>query len=375
MGRSKAVVKSLNVDFTYLERVVERFDSERVFRVRDSGDESMNPWREIPAELRSGKEVTLDKVLPLNGLLTVDGCQVVLYIRDHGSGIRTAIDDIASRRKLHVAECNTLAEMRQKKRFDRYVAIQHMSDDFLITGVDPITREDVSAEVPLQVCINCLKALNYNSYLLMDRNKQNLIRNNFSMKEFFETYSTLFRQLPNGVSAGSAAGYTRDWSDISRAIREASGGECEQCYVNLGANSHLLHVHHINGVKNDNRRSNLMCLCKDCHRKQPDHDHMFLTGDEMRLITRLRIEQGKVEKNWDSVFKHADLAMRPLLAMARHRQWEPPELGFAIPGKTGAISTEAAWPKRRIGIVNAEETQFPNGWTKKQSNGLLREIS
>lgn len=367
--------RSLNVDFSYLERVAERFESERVFRVRDSGAETMDPWREIPAELRSGKEVTLDKVMPFNGLLTVDGCQVVLYIRDHGSGIRAAVDDMSARRKLHVAECVTLSEMREKGRFDRYVAIQHMSDYFLITGIDPVTKEDVSAEVPLQVCINCLKALNYKSYNLVDRIEKSRVRNNFSMQEFFETYSTLFRQMPSGVSAAGSIGYTSDWGHISRSIREAAGGECEQCHVNLGPNSHLLHVHHINGVKNDNRRSNLMCLCKDCHRKQPDHDHMFLTGEEMRLITRLRIEQGKIQKNWDSVLKHADLAMRPLLAMARHRQWEPPELGFSIPGKHGPITTEVAWPKRRIGIVNVESTQFPNGWAKKQSYSLLSELS
>jgi hypothetical protein len=65
--------------------------------------------------------------------------------------------------------------------------------------------------------------------------------------------------------------YTQDWKSVSRAVRIAAGWRCQSCGVNLNKNRNLLHTHHKNRMKNDNRKSNLVALCVVCHCEQPYH--------------------------------------------------------------------------------------------------------
>lgn len=65
--------------------------------------------------------------------------------------------------------------------------------------------------------------------------------------------------------------YTEDWSKLSRQIRQEMDYQCELCGLSFADDPLHLHVHHRNGCKSDNRRSNLQVLCADCHAKQPGH--------------------------------------------------------------------------------------------------------
>ena len=51
--------------------------------------------------------------------------------------------------------------------------------------------------------------------------------------------------------------------------------KCDNCQIKLdGAHRKYLHVHHKNGLKNDNSKSNLEVLCIRCHANQPYHAHL-----------------------------------------------------------------------------------------------------
>ncbi len=54
------------------------------------------------------------------------------------------------------------------------------------------------------------------------------------------------------------------------------------------------HVHDAekDGVVSNNRRDNILALCKLCHSMQPAHSQMKLTPEERLTIERLRHEQG-----------------------------------------------------------------------------------
>ena len=59
-------------------------------------------------------------------------------------------------------------------------------------------------------------------------------------------------------------------------------------------NKSLLHTHHINGIKEDNDFPNLKVLCLDCHRKEPNHEHLMLNRIQLEQIYILRREQNKI---------------------------------------------------------------------------------
>ncbi len=82
-------------------------------------------------------------------------------------------------------------------------------------------------------------------------------------------------------------GYTKDWEMISREIRSERHFTCEHCGLKITNpyDQQYIHVHHKNGRKIDNRKSNLQCLCLRCHANIDDNHLRNLTyGAANRII-------------------------------------------------------------------------------------------
>lgn len=116
-------------------------------------------------ELDSGRNVELKDVdVTPGGILSHKGRQILLYIQDHGFGVKTALLEGSQGRKYHVADCKILKEMRAKGKFEHYVITNKLSARFLITGRDRHTKMDVEGYADLNVCKVCLTYLNYKGY-------------------------------------------------------------------------------------------------------------------------------------------------------------------------------------------------------------------
>lgn len=333
----------LNVDLSSLIEAVDIMGADNVdFDISfDLGE--LNP---IDLQLSgTGIQVDLSEIDFSEGLAKYQERQVLIYIPDHGFNVLDVLSGNKEGRKFHVTYCRTLEEMRAKGRFYRYQATNTLDGKFSITGQDQFSSKDVFGEAELHVCKNCLDKLNYQGY---KTNKKEIF-NNFSIEEFFSTYSSFFPYMPAGFNK-ETSGYTNDWSEISARFRAEKNYSCEYCGVCLKSHKALLHVHHVNGIKNDNSRNNLRILCLDCHKKQPSHNHLFVKHDDVITINRLRREQGCSNlKTWDDVEKLADKGFSSLINMCKRYQLSRiPEVGFILDNE---VYLDLAWPSIKSAFV------------------------
>lgn len=82
-------------------------------------------------------------------------------------------------------------------------------------------------------------------------------------------------------------GYVKNWEEISLAYRTKQKFTCERCgtHVEDGFDHFYMQTHHKNGIKTDNRESNLECLCIKCHSEVDDaHRHNFSSAAQKIII-------------------------------------------------------------------------------------------
>ncbi|MFD1383511.1 HNH endonuclease [Rhodanobacter aciditrophus] len=344
----------LDVDFSLLEQAVVTMGAETV---EIQLDDEIIPIEPIDKQLDEGIEVNFEDIDFVTGLASYQGRQVLLYIKDHsyGNKFHSALQEGAKGNKFHIADCKTLEKMRRNGRFDRYVVTNKVDGIFKISGHDKRTNEQIEGEANLNVCQDCLENINYKKFASLSKGSaRREFVDQFSLADFFDTYSSFFKFMPSGLAEKLTSGYTKDWDQISRNIREKYNYQCQQCGLDLNFNKSLLHVHHVNGVKSDNREDNLRSLCCDCHRKQPNHNHMFVSHEQTQQINHLRQEQGITTKeSWKSVYELADPGMHGVIDLLERYQVHFPEVGEELQDERGRVvaKLELAWPLRKVGVA------------------------
>jgi len=353
----------LIVDFNDLIAAVQQMGAQ--VRTIDI-DLTLDGLEQIDIQLAAGIELDIDKVETLNGLLSYEGRQILLYIQDHGRKAPETLTDGSKGNKYHVGDCETLVKMKAKNRFQRYVATNDLTIDFYISGFEWDTRREVSGDAQLNVCKNCLDKLKYQGF--EKGGHMNHIVEVFNIEEFFSTYSSFFKHMPSQFAGKNAKdNYVSDWPVISGKYKAAIKFTCEECHLSLSSHKNLLHVHHINGVKRDNKSSNLRALCIECHRKQPCHGHMFVSLKDRLILNRLRREQGKSDcKTWIDVYEHADPAVHGLVKICEKSKVTLPKVNYEISiGVNNKIEVPLAWLKNKVTVIINEtdaEILAKNNW-------------
>jgi len=312
---------------------------------------NLGALKQIDSLLGEGLEVNFEDIEFDTGLASYQGRQVLLYIKDHGGRVTTALENGAKGNRYHISDCATLDEMRRKGKFERYVVTNDLNGRFKISGTDWKTGKLYEGEAVLNVCRNCLSYLNYNGYLTKPKEP---IFKAFKLADFFDTYSSFFKFMPKGIDDKQTTNYSADWSTVSKNVRVKFDYQCQQCGLELSQHKSSLHVHHINGVKSDNSAGNLTPLCCDCHRKQPDHQHMFPKRDETKLIAQLRNAQGlNTKESWKDIYKLADPGMHGVIDLLEKYHVSLPEVGEEIVNNKQEVvaELELAWPLKKVGIA------------------------
>jgi len=213
-----------------------------------------------------------------SGALLVNGVRVLAHIQDTGQPKELLLHTPEKSRRVHLVQCTKLDEMREIGRFDRYVATRRTDGRFHVHWRERDGKHG-GTWARLEPCRLCLKQIGHLSGA-----------RTFSFEEFLSndrgpgfTRNPVVRDTD-----GRSSEYTKDWREVSMHLRKQANWRCESCRAALAPYQRLLHVHHVDGIKSNNRRSNLRVLCKLCHSEQGGHNHIVVTPGEAATIQAAR---------------------------------------------------------------------------------------
>ena len=293
----------LSINFAGIEKALKSIGGQKALirNIRIKRTIESNP---IELKLLEEKEIFLtgEEVLKnisfSGGLLAIKNTQVTLHIYHPYEDEESLTSLPARKTRFHISECSTLINMRTRGRFDRFVISTKTDGFFKAQPFDWETEmrgEEILAR--LSPCKNCLKNLDYKNYNDVRKENQNKIVKQFSVEEFFNEHKSIFRCLPLYSSATYPDGnYTSDWAEISHKFRSVMKWKCSCCKAGFSKNPGLLHAHHKDGIRGNNKHSNLRSLCALCHKNQPSHERMFINPNERLTIEKARIADGLKRK-------------------------------------------------------------------------------
>jgi hypothetical protein len=228
------------------------------------------------------------------GLLSIGETQITLHIYDPFFVDKESLSEKpALKPKFHIMECTTITNMRDMGRGNRYVPGNRNDGLFKVRPYDDLTaKRGDEMEAYLQPCQNCLKELNYDDFAYLTNKGKSKVLSNFDLKNFFEDFESIFRCLPLYTTETFPKGdYSKEWAQISYASRRKANWICSCCKVNCSQNHGLLHVHHKDGNRGNNKPSNLEVLCLACHKACPFHGGMYYSASNKKKLENLRISQ------------------------------------------------------------------------------------
>ena len=263
------------------------------------------PRTRVERELVEGGSVVItdaetNEVSSTAGLLAIGDTQITLHIYLPHVGREDLLSTMAPNPKYHFSgNCPTLETMMRDGKYNRYVATHNPDGTFRVKPKDLETGrwedEEVLSAIP--PCKNCLKDLNYQGYEQSTRSGKATIFSEFSLDRFFSECQSIFRCMPLYTpETFPGPNYTNDFAKISLNLRAKKKWICECCEGDFSDSREVLHTHHIDGNRGNNRPTNLKALCIVCHANQPLHGHMTLSRDDLRKVESSRRKAGKKTK-------------------------------------------------------------------------------
>ncbi len=279
----------LNVSFADLQTMVRRMGAPEVrWRVRDG--RLADP--EFLERLYKGlvvepKDVDVDD----DGLFSVRGERVLLYIKETNQDRHTLLYDTENAKRFHVADCSTLEAMRRQGHFNmRYVVTTKTTGMFPVFATNHMTGAIDEIEAPLKVCRSCLLKIRYKGYGGLNHAKKRDVWLAFDVGAFLWDNPTKFRSRPLHTDrTAPMPGSAPDWLDVVDRYRRFRQWACDDCGVSLKGHHQLLHVRPLDGNRRNTSLHNLSGTCAVCA-PSPLPDRVF-SAAERALAEKLRTDQ------------------------------------------------------------------------------------
>ena len=214
-----------------------------------------------------------------DGTLSYGGRRVLVYIRDQSL---KSTDDSLLEFRYHVAECETLKQMRRGNRFGRYVVTTRTDGRFVVNlfrqdGADAFKKNFVR---DMEVCKNCLTTLDWRDFKDLTHAEKKTCWSQFDPEEFLFEYGSRIKGLPTHTPETAPLNqYPKDWNEVSARIRERSQWVCQRCALEFKdpRTRRWLQVHHRDGNRANSSPGNLEVLCLGCHKEEFGHERLKFT--------------------------------------------------------------------------------------------------
>lgn len=260
------------------------FSSLRAFLIRKGYKVKTRPPYEVVKSGVVTKENTRDGSMDFrnDGIFTKDSKgyerQVFLYKKDY------RLEKYGLPR-FHICRCQVIEEFIASGGFKSHY-YKTNSVPVTIIDLDDFNEKKKISNLPL--CTYCQRLFYKNT---------NIDLNNATSEEFVE----MLKAQDNSEDEVDLFGYVRDWDMISKHIREEKDYTCENCGLQITDlyDRQYIHVHHIDGEKLNNNKSNLKCLCFYCHAHVDNNHKRKLTFGANGVMYRYFYEKYKDKGYWD----------------------------------------------------------------------------
>ena len=343
------IFTAMGISDNQLELAAEKFSLPKLTDAeRDALSEGMPIERKIMEEL-------MKNCAPLVPFAYKEHA-VLLYLRDQYLSQKNY--EHGNYNRFHLCFCQTLRTAKKSHRYEsRFVMTYDTSGNFLVNlfTLDGKAREQ-NVYRRLKVCRHCLREINWKHFRRYcgagraafhdgDEKKRLEIVENFDIAEYLLTAQKNKSDFPpvDFTDVSAVKKVYELTPQIKAALKKTVENTCEVCRRKFP--SEELQIHHKNHNQGDNRRENLLVLCRRCHEKihateggvffKKNHRHadelkdLFLintaNGDDLAAKNFYRRAMNAYQKlpDIDALFELANLYLRErktFTAAQRHFQ-------------------------------------------------------